>query len=90
MEIISKFSILSYSSTFTIYTINEDLFKQLESPSLGYGESTSLDKKQINDRSILRFQDHEKVDENPNTTLPLIIISTINNHYVFFLLLLNF
>lgn len=32
------------------------------------------------DMQILGFQDHEKVDGTPNTTLPQVTTATITNH----------
>lgn len=31
---------------------------------------------------ILGFRDHEKVDEIPNTALPLIIVANVENHII--------
>lgn len=82
LEGLSKFSRPSSSSTFAIDTIGEDPIKQLESPLLRFVKPASLGKKHKDDRPILGFQDHEKVDEIPNATFLLINIAIIANHYV--------
>lgn len=69
-------------STFDIDTIGGDMFKMKESTSQGSLKSASLIEKRKIDISILGFQDHEKVEETPNSEFLLNITITITNHYV--------
>lgn len=58
------------------------LTKKEESLSQISLKSTSQIEMRKNNMSIFGFQDHNKVDEIPNVTLPLIITTTIVNHFI--------
>lgn len=78
----SKFSKSRSSSTFVIDTVVGDSFIQVNHPPQRSVRITSLNKKQEDERLILGFQYHEKVDGTPNATFLFIITATITNHSV--------
>lgn len=77
-----KFSRSNSSLTFVIDTIGGDSFRHVEPPPHGFVISVSLNKKLKDDRQILQFQDHKKMDRTLNVTLRQTINATIIIHYV--------
>lgn len=68
----SKFSKSFSFSTFVIDTTDGDPIKQVEPSQQRYVRTLSLNKNQEDERSILGFQNCEKVDRNSSAALPLI------------------
>lgn len=85
-DLVSKSTLeSSYSrppSIFVVDAIGGDQLRNEECPPQISLKSTSLIDRWNSDMSNLGFKNHEKVDGTPNPTLPLIITTTIDNHYV--------